>query len=38
MIAGKATVTIFIGPLKPGSYEYIGEYNEKTAKGTIIAK
>ena len=38
VIAGKATVTIFIGPLKPGSYEYVGEYNEKTAKGTIIAK
>ncbi len=38
VIAGRATVTIFIGPLKPGSYEYVGEYNEKTAKGTIIAK
>ncbi len=38
VIAGKSTATIFIGPLKPGSYEYVGEYNEKTAKGTIVAK
>ena len=38
VIAGKATATIFIGPLKPGSYPFVGEYNEKTAKGTIVAK
>jgi plastocyanin len=38
VIAGKSTVTIFIGPLKPGSYPFVGEYNEKTAKGTIVAK
>ena len=33
---GKATV--FIGPLKPGRYEFTGEYNEATAKGVIIAE
>ena len=38
VIAGKSTVTIFIGPLKPGSYPFVGEYNEKTAKGVIVAK
>ena len=38
VIAGKATATVFIGPLKPGSYPFVGEYNEKTAKGTIVAK
>jgi len=38
VIAGKATATINIGPLKPGSYPFVGEYNEKTAKGVIIAK
>jgi len=38
VIAGKSTVTIFIGPLKPGSYPFVGEYNEKTAKGTIVVK
>jgi plastocyanin len=38
VIAGKATATINIGPLKPGRYPFVGEYNEKTAKGVIIAK
>jgi len=27
-----------IGPLKPGRYSFIGEYNEATAKGTVIAE
>jgi len=38
VIAGKATATINIGPLKPGRYPFVGEYNEKTAKGVIVAK
>jgi plastocyanin len=38
VIAGKSTASVFIGPLKPGSYPFVGEYNEKTAKGTIVVK
>jgi plastocyanin len=38
VIAGKSTATIFIGPLKPGSYPFVGEYNENSAKGVIVAK
>jgi plastocyanin len=38
VIAGKSTATIFIGPLKPGRYSFVGEYNEKTAKGTVVVK
>jgi hypothetical protein len=38
VIAGKATATIFIGPLKPGRYPFVGEYNEKTAQGVIIVQ
>ena len=38
VIAGKATATIFIGPLKPGRYPFVGEYNEATAKGVIVAQ
>jgi hypothetical protein len=38
VIAGKSTVSIFIGPLKPGRYAFVGEYNEKTAQGAVIAK
>ena len=33
-----AKVVIFIGPLKPGKYDFVGEYNEKTAKGVVIAE
>ena len=31
-------VTIFVGPLKPGRYEFVGEYNEATAKGVIVVE
>ena len=33
-----AKVTIFIGPLKPGRYAFVGEYHEATAKGVVIAQ
>lgn len=38
VIAGKSTVTIFIGPLAAGQYRYFGEFNEKTAKGVIVVQ
>lgn len=38
VIMGNHKATVFIGPLKPGIYPYFGEYNPKTAQGTIIAK
>lgn len=38
VIAGKSKATITIGPLKKGRYPFVGEFNEKTAKGVIIAE
>ena len=38
VIAGKGQATIKIGPLKPGTYKFFGEYHESTAQGQIIAK
>jgi len=38
VIAGKSTASVFIGPLKPGRYAFVGEYNEKTAQGAVIAQ
>lgn len=38
VIVGGGKASIFIGPLKPGRYEFFGEYNEKTARGAVIAK
>jgi Cupredoxin-like domain len=29
---------VFIGPLKPGRYEFIGEFNRSTASGVVIAE
>lgn len=31
-------VTIFIGPLKPGTYEFHDEYNEDVSKTHLVAK
>ena len=38
VIPGKSKLSIFIGPLKPGKYPYIGEFNKKTANGVIVAE
>jgi plastocyanin len=38
VIPGKSKATLFVGPLKPGEYKFVGEFNEKTAKGVIVAK
>ena len=35
--AGK-TVSVKMPGLKPGTYEFIGEFHDKTAKGRILAK
>jgi len=38
VIPGRSQATIFVGPLKPGEYPFVGEYHEKTAIGRLIAK
>jgi hypothetical protein len=38
VIPGGQEGTISIGPLKPGRYEFMGEYHSKTARGAIVAK
>jgi Cupredoxin-like domain len=38
VIPGKSKATVRIGPLKPGRYPFIGEFNEATAKGVVIAE
>lgn len=29
---------VFIGPLKLGTYKFVGEYNQATARGTVVVK
>jgi hypothetical protein len=38
IIAGNSKATVFIGPLDAGRYPFFGDFNQKTAKGVIIAK
>ncbi len=38
IIAANSKAVIFIGPLKPGRYAFVGEFHEDTAQGTIIAQ
>ena len=38
VIPGKTKATIFIGPLAPGRYPFIGEFNATTARGEVVAQ
>lgn len=38
VIPPKSKAAVFIGPLSPGRYSFIGEFHEKTANGVIIAE
>ncbi len=38
VVAGGKQISIYIGPLKPGSYKYFGEFHKETAQGTIVAQ
>jgi hypothetical protein len=38
VIPGKSKALVRVGPLSPGRYEFIGEFNADTAKGVVIAE
>jgi len=38
VIAPKSKATVWIGPLKPGKYPFMGEFNQATAKGVVIVE
>ncbi|MGH8715227.1 MAG: cupredoxin domain-containing protein [Burkholderiales bacterium] len=38
VIPPKSKATVFIGPLSPGRYPFIGEFHSDTAKGVLIAE
>jgi plastocyanin len=38
IIPGNSKATVFIGPLKPGSYEFFGDFHQETAQGKIIVR
>lgn len=38
VVQGKSKISVSVGPLKPGRYPFVGEFNEKTARGVVIAE
>ena len=38
IIPANSSTDLYIGPLKPGRYEFHGELNSKTAKGEVVVK
>ncbi len=38
VITGHGSATVYIGPLDAGRYSFIGEFNEATAQGVVIAQ
>ncbi len=38
IIAGNSNATIRLKPLDKGTYKFVGEYHEDTAKGSLIAE
>ena len=38
VVTGGGDITVFIGPLRPGSYEFFDDFSADTPHGHIIAK
>jgi plastocyanin domain-containing protein len=38
IVPGGSKIIIYVGPLEAGSYKFFGEFNPKTAHGTLTVK
>jgi len=38
LIAPESKVVLYVGPLKPGRYEYFGDFNPTTARGWLVVQ
>jgi plastocyanin len=38
VIPAGAKVSLFVGPLKPGRYPFVGEFHEATTKGVLVVE
>lgn len=38
IVSGNSQIIVFVGPLKPGRYEFFGEFNPGTAQGLLIVE
>lgn len=38
IVAAGGRIVVWVGPLKPGRYEFFGEFNAKTARGWLVVQ
>lgn len=38
IVAGHATIKVYVGPLRPGEYKFFGEFNPATAQGVLVVE
>lgn len=38
IVGGGKSISVNIGPLKPGTYKFFGDFHAKTAQGEIVVK
>ena len=38
LVAPGQTITVFLGPLSPGTYKFFGDFHQDTAQGVLVAK
>lgn len=38
IVPGNGKISVFVGPLPPGTYGFVGEFHESSAQGKLIVK
>lgn len=38
IVPANDSITVYVGPLEPGRYEFFGEFNMDTARGWLVAR
>lgn len=38
IVPANESITVYVGPLEPGRYEFFGEFNMDTARGWLVAR
>lgn len=38
IVPGNGKISVFVGPLEPGRYEFFGEFHQETARGWLVVQ
>ncbi|MDQ2822267.1 MAG: cupredoxin domain-containing protein [Pseudomonadota bacterium] len=38
VVTGNATISVYVGPLKPGRYTFFGDFHQDTAQGVLVVQ